>query len=155
VSANLHRRHLSTSERIEIAAKIAEQIERENNLGNFAQIKSKRGPKTHKRKAEKQAANLMNVSERSVRGARSKKRSKNPMDVIPNGPPDSPQVIWQRGVWNRAQIAIGDAMFEDWSHFTVDLKLVNAAMRASEAWSKLAAYLKKLHENQSKKAKTK
>src|SRR5262249_28421105 len=51
---------------------------------------------------------------------------------------DSPEVIWRRGLLFRSQIAEGGAAYEDWSMFTVDADLIEAAERASDAWKKLA-----------------
>jgi hypothetical protein len=63
---------------------------------------------------------------------------------------DSDEVCWRRGLLYRAGSAAADAAFEDWSHFQVDLQLVNTAARAAQAWRKLADYLRKIHNEQKK-----
>jgi hypothetical protein len=68
-------------------------------------------------------------------------------NLIPDGE-DSDEVCWRRGLLYRAKDSILNAQFEDWSHFQVDLELVDAAARASREWNKLAAYLRKLYEHQ-------
>ena len=91
---------------------------------------------------EKKAPSSRNGSQKATpAAARDDDRS---WEIDPDEPGDSDQVIWRRGVWNRAQESIGHAMYEDWSKFKSDPELVNAATQASEAWKKLAAYLKEL-----------
>ncbi len=75
-----------------------------------------------------------------------KRKRTRAIDKVPNGPDDSPEVCWRRGLLHRAQSATAGAAFEDWSHFTVDSELAQAAARASESWKKTAAYLKELNE---------
>jgi uncharacterized protein with GYD domain len=67
-----------------------------------------------------------------------------PEDDEPEDEGDSPEVIWRRGLLYRAEEAAGNALYEDWSQFTVDSEVVAAAERAAEAWEKTAAYLREL-----------
>jgi ParB-like chromosome segregation protein Spo0J len=59
---------------------------------------------------------------------------------------DSEETCWRRGLLYRATNAAGEALYEDWSPFTVDSELVAAAERAAEAWEKTAAYLRELRQ---------
>ena len=52
---------------------------------------------------------------------------------------DNEQTFWRREIMNRAAIAIGDAMFEDWSEFEPDPE-----MEAGLAWLNLADHLDEL-----------
>lgn len=63
---------------------------------------------------------------------------------------DSDEVCWRRGLLYRANESAGNAAFEDWSHFKVDLQLIRAASRAAEVWKALADYLTQLHHDQKK-----
>lgn len=63
---------------------------------------------------------------------------------------DSDEVCWRRGLLYRANESTGNAAFEDWSHFKVDLQLIRAATRAAEVWKALAVYLTQLHHDQKK-----
>jgi hypothetical protein len=63
-------------------------------------------------------------------------------------PGDDDQTVWRRGLAYRAKEAIGHAAFEDWSGFTVDSELIQAAELAAEAWNRTAAYLKGLQAKQ-------
>jgi hypothetical protein len=63
---------------------------------------------------------------------------------VPEDEGDSPEVIWRRGLLHRATNAAGEALYEDWSQFTVDPELIAAAELAAEAWGKTAAYLREL-----------
>jgi hypothetical protein len=64
----------------------------------------------------------------------------------PEGEGDSEEVCWRRGLLYRATNAAGEAIYEDWSQFEVDSKLVAAAERAAAAWGKTAAYLRELRQ---------
>jgi hypothetical protein len=59
---------------------------------------------------------------------------------------DDPATIWSRGLLARAEIAEGDAAYEDWSKFKGKVKPqhIEAAKRAAAAWLKLAAYLESI-----------
>jgi hypothetical protein len=57
---------------------------------------------------------------------------------------DTPDVIWRRGIINRANIAAGDALYEDWSEFKADKELVDLAKKTAKAWIDLATYLETL-----------
>jgi hypothetical protein len=46
---------------------------------------------------------------------------------------DSEEVTWRRGLVHRARESAGHALYEDWSHFTVDAQVVTAVKHA--AWS--------------------
>jgi hypothetical protein len=74
---------------------------------------------------------------------------------IPIGPPDTTQMIWRRGITNRAAEAMGHAIYEDWEMFTVDKKLIEICMAVAEAWETLAAYLQTLLDKQRKEVKEK
>jgi hypothetical protein len=78
VSQNLHRRHLDTSERTQIAVKVAAQIAKgeRDELATGVTNSSKPGPKTRQKAADQQAAKLMHVSARSVERARAKEKPK-------------------------------------------------------------------------------
>jgi hypothetical protein len=54
------------------------------------------------------------------------------------------QTIWRRGLMFRAQTAVADAKFEDWSHFTIDDELIDEVSRAAAAWAAVEQYLKEL-----------
>lgn len=70
----------------------------------------------------------------------------NVADAKVEGPPDTPQNFFHRGIINRASDAIGGAIHEDWSKFEVDSTLVDAANAAAEAWKGTAAYLGQLRD---------
>jgi len=75
VSVNVHRRHLTTAQRADIAAKIATMKVGENQHT----CKKKEGPSNEgpsKPVSAKQAAKMMNVSESSVERAKGKSKSK-------------------------------------------------------------------------------
>jgi hypothetical protein len=57
---------------------------------------------------------------------------------------DSEEVCWRRGLLYRATNAAGEAKYEDWSSFSVDRQLVDAAKTAAESWAKCALYLEGL-----------
>ncbi len=157
-SSNLHRRHLSTLERIQIAAKIAAEIERENNYGKVAIIK--RGPKTRKLEATRQAAAMLNVSERSVRLAKAKPKKRKaevykpdpnaahiafregwkPSDEFP-GTDLTYQTKWRQAIINRANASIS-MNDEDWSMYKADSELVNVATQALESWKTVVTKLR-------------
>jgi hypothetical protein len=40
---------------------------------------------------------------------------------------------WRDGLLARAQIAAGDAAFEDWSNYTVDEEILDAVQKAADA----------------------
>ena len=51
---------------------------------------------------------------------------------------EDPETIWSRGLLARAEIAEGDAAYEDWKNHKVTAQHVRAARKAAAAWSKLA-----------------
>jgi hypothetical protein len=66
------------------------------------------------------------------------------LTAVKDDKPDDDQTIWRRGLLSRAEVAINDAAFEDWSHFTVDHQLVQVVTQAADAWNKLATYLEEI-----------
>jgi hypothetical protein len=62
---------------------------------------------------------------------------------------DSEEMCWRRGLLHRATESAGHALYEDWSHFTVDDEVFAAANAAAEAWSKTADYLQRLRDARS------
>jgi hypothetical protein len=73
---------------------------------------------------------------------RSKQKPKSADDQIPTSLENTAEARWRRGLLERAQSAEAYAAFGDWSQFTVDSELVNAATLAANAWKKLADYLR-------------
>jgi hypothetical protein len=57
---------------------------------------------------------------------------------------DSEEVTWRRALLHRASESAGHALYEDWSHFTVDAQVVTAVKHAAEIWTELAAYVEGL-----------
>jgi hypothetical protein len=62
---------------------------------------------------------------------------------------DSEETCWRRGLLYRADNAASEAAYEDWSGFSVDPVLIDAARRAAKAWTELARYLSVLRDAQS------
>jgi hypothetical protein len=65
---------------------------------------------------------------------------------------DSEEVTWRRALLHRARESAGHALYEDWTHFTVDAQVVTAVKHAAETWTELAAYVEGLHHEQGKAA---
>jgi hypothetical protein len=57
---------------------------------------------------------------------------------------DDDQTVWRRGLMCRAETAIADAAYEDWSAFQVDQEIIDTVSDAAKAWTDLGKYLKRL-----------
>lgn len=171
ISANLHRRHLSTQQRAEAAAKLLPLLRGNNCFSNDKQFPNKRGKKAGRPLTDNafiaQAAKLMNVSSSSVTRARKGKPKKRasaklyvpnqntanvawpkgwkPQDFYP-GTDVTYQLKWYRSLMIRAREAVA-MLEEDWSMYEIDAELVNAARQASAAWEKIATQLERQMEN--------
>jgi hypothetical protein len=65
-------------------------------------------------------------------------------EAAPDEPGDDEQTVWRRGLMYRAQSAIADAAYEDWSPFRVDQEIIDTVVNAAKAWADLGNYLQRL-----------
>jgi predicted component of type VI protein secretion system len=63
-------------------------------------------------------------------------------DEIPTAPVENDEAIWRRGLLERALKATALAQYDDWSRFTFDQELGDAAAQAADVWIELTNYLR-------------
>lgn len=81
---------------------------------------------------------------RSEAQARASKQSAAAHDQD-SGLGDDAQTVWRRGLMFRAQTAIADAAYEDWSNFAIDQEAIDTVLDAAKAWTDLGKYLQRMN----------
>lgn len=159
ISKNIHRRHLTKQQQADlIVAAHKAGSSRQDGEVITRHVKGKRGSEKDSVKAAAiETAKEHGISPRTIErslarvATRKQKRRKPKLETyvspeIDDESGDSDEAIWSRGLLNRAKIAAGDALYEDWSKYTVTEEHVQAATDASTAWHKLSLYLQRLRE---------
>jgi ParB-like chromosome segregation protein Spo0J len=170
ISKNIHRRHLTADQKRDLienllkaqptksnrqiaktvgvshphVAKVRDELEKAGDVETVTtsiDTKGRQQPsKRPKSRTERRRARLDRRKERFARERAAEEAAA--ATELDEG--DSEETCWRRGLLYRATNAAGEALYEDWSQFTVDSELVAAAERAAEAWEKTAAYLREL-----------
>ena len=145
LSLNIHRRHLTAEQKRELIAKVLKAKPKASNRQIAKQVKADDKTVAKVRKELEGRSEIPHVETRTDTKGRKQpaKRTRKPIEHE-DGPGEDAQTIWRRGLLNRAEIAAGDALYEDWSQFKVDAEVVDAARRTAAAWLELADYLASL-----------
>jgi ParB-like nuclease domain len=165
ISANIHRRHLTAEQKRELIAKLIKaQPEKSNRqIAKTAKVDHKTvGAARAELEGRGEIPHVETTTDTKGRKQPGKKKKKR--KVVVNDPEllkalhegrvgdaclvqmaeDSPQDRWRAGFMFRADTAIADAAFGDWSAHQADQEMVSRARQAAAAWAATAEYLEAL-----------
>jgi ParB-like chromosome segregation protein Spo0J len=162
ISANIRRRHLTAEQKRELIVKLIKATPEKSDRQIAEMVRADHKTVGAARAEQEARGEIPHVSTRvDTRGRQQPARKKAKRQTkraylrrwlheqqseaaSEDDAGDDNQTIWRHGLMYRAESAIGNAAFEDWSEFTIDSDVIRVVEEAAAAWSRVAAYLNRL-----------